>query len=198
MKATTETSGILLYRWHISRIYEFDRFRDAAGNTDAAEREAHVTVTPSTTVLLDQLHLGESEGPDLGASMRQLRFSETEDLDWWDPVEDHEIEGWALESTFLRALQAGRFDTDQPLDPTPRALVEDMVLVQALPYPGLPLDDVRGETDLPDLNAWVDVENALWVDATRPARRLSATLYRRALREQRQAPRQGGDDAGKR
>lgn len=162
----------LCLRWHLSRIYEDERF---ASDEDHI---VHVTVHAASKQMLDQLETRELEW---------FRFAPREERSWWNREES--IEGWVRESTLLDSLERRNvFPLEPPLfGPGKRAVAEEMVLLQVSSdkdrwrmaveiYAG-------GAADLPQLTDLAASTASRWMDMTKTARRTSKARYLRALRE---------------
>jgi hypothetical protein len=162
----------LIVRWHISRIYEDERFKSDR------DRTVHVTLHPAAPPMGKRV---------AGSTLPALQLEAQEQLDWWD--RDTSVEGWIEESILVEmlstqnAVELGRLRAE----PDQRGLAEDMVLVQALggdkPWRQAVEDYDGGAADFPHLEKLARAEDGLWLDVTQPARRAARDRYRRALRE---------------
>jgi len=124
---------------------------------------------------------------------------EKDDLAWWHTDEDEDekgreglgstLEGWTTEDVLIDALTTRNvaWNAEDPEQTgRMRQIEEDMVFLQ-LVDDGAALEKIwsslQGEAGFPEVTGLVVMENARWLDFTRQARAMVATLYSRVLGE---------------
>lgn len=161
-------------RWFISRITDVEE-------TEEGSREwLTVTVSPeSDTGVPDRLE------PALAGMAEDL----SDDISWWTDDEEQEIDGTIYYSVLAEMVasanireQAGSYSKDL----AKRAPAEGMVFLQFIPQPAVGrLHDIwsqmQASTAPPDLEKLARLKDARWCDFTKPARKMSASLYLQLL-----------------
>jgi hypothetical protein len=180
-----ETPPAAALRWHLSRIYEEERF------LQDRDRRVYVTVHRAAEPFQRQLRASTIAG---------LRSQSQEELSWWD--RSMALEGWVDESTLIRQLADHNVtEIEEPWpEPKERRLAEEMVLLQLLPSEASwhkTIENAARDDDAPDLADLAEAEGSSWLDLTPAARRAAKRRYLRALRESHPSG-EGGPHARKR
>lgn len=161
-------------RWFINRITEPDETAESPSEWLA------VTVSPES----------EKGVPDkLRATLADMADNLSDDISWWTGDEEQEIDGTIYyhvlsELVSSRNIRKQAQGLSQRLED--RAPAEGMVFLQFVPKPAEgQLHDIwsqmKASSAPPDLEKLARLKDARWCDFTKPARRMSASLYRQLL-----------------
>lgn len=165
----------MVFRWHVSRIYEPET--DKKG----VQRVIHFKITPQAGDILAE-QFGDKE-----AALAKVN---SDDIAWWHMDEEQEIEGRTSESLVIETLTTKNVlgeSTSAARISEERQLEENMVFLQFVrDKAGLDEALAKVKTSgrgLADLGPLVEIKKAGWLDFTQQARNMATAIYREVLGE---------------
>lgn len=168
---------LLALRWHVARYHPPDPSPSDLPR-EAQEAILEVVIARSS----------EAFPPRLLAAGVSLMKS-VDRLEWWNADEDSLLHGWTTNETLLTVLRES--PTGEPASPggvllVERRIVEDMVFLQFGSDPSAVEDlwqRAAASESLPDVSDLALLKGAVWMDYTKPARRMAKAIYTEALQE---------------
>jgi hypothetical protein len=161
-------------RWFVSRLFEPD---DA---TNLEKRKVEFAVTQESADGIPEQYK---------TPPRKLIDTASDNLDWWNDDEELELNGYIPYNQFYESFiknNVGQDSSGITVPATQRRINEGMVFLQIIQSSkAKDMEKLWGRLveseKIPDLAELAGLEDSVWLDFTRQARKMMASLYKEVL-----------------